>query len=96
MATPGHIAGHQSVYVETADGPVILAIDAIAIAEQMTMPWFPTTTPDADAALRSRDRLLALAKETGAWGPFSGDFRGAGAKTLAPPVNGARDARRED
>ena len=33
----------------------------------MTMPWFPSTTPDADAALRSRDRLLALAKETGAY-----------------------------
>ena len=67
LTTPGHVLGHQSVYVETADGPVILAIDAIAVAEQMTMPWFPTTTPDADAALRSRDRLLALAKETGAY-----------------------------
>ena len=66
LATPGHIAGHQSVYVETADGPVILAIDAIAVAEQMTMPRFPSTTPDAEAALASRDRLLELAKETGA------------------------------
>ncbi|MBL8128439.1 MAG: MBL fold metallo-hydrolase, partial [Chloroflexia bacterium] len=67
LTTPGHVLGHQSVYVETADGPVILAIDAIAVAEQMTMPRFPGTTPDADAALRSRDRLLQLAEETGAY-----------------------------
>ena len=67
LLTPGHVVGHQSVYVETAAGPVILAIDAIAIAEQMTMPRFPSTTPDADAALRSRDRLLHLAEETGAY-----------------------------
>lgn len=67
LATPGHVVGHQSVYVETADGPVILAIDAIAVAEQMTMPRFPSTTPDADAALASRDRLLQLAEETGAY-----------------------------
>ncbi|MFT4040023.1 MAG: N-acyl homoserine lactonase family protein [Thermomicrobiales bacterium] len=66
LATPGHVLGHQSVYVETADGPVILAVDAIAIAEQMTMPRFPAGTPDAEAALHSRDRLLALAAETGA------------------------------
>ncbi|MFN8679298.1 MAG: N-acyl homoserine lactonase family protein [Thermomicrobiales bacterium] len=67
LLTPGHVVGHQSVYVETADGPVILAIDAIAVAEQMTMPRFPSTTPDAGAALRSRDRLLQLAEETGAY-----------------------------
>ncbi|MEZ4564285.1 MAG: N-acyl homoserine lactonase family protein [Thermomicrobiales bacterium] len=67
LLTPGHVAGHQSVYLETAAGPVILAIDAIAVAEQMTMPRFPGATPDAAAALASRDRLLKLAKETGAY-----------------------------
>lgn len=66
LATPGHVLGHQSVSVETAAGPVILAIDAIASPEQMTMARFPTNTPDAEAALRSRDRLLALAADTGA------------------------------
>lgn len=67
LATPGHVVGHQSVYVETVDGPVILAIDAIAVAEQMTMPRFPSTTPDAEAALASRDRLLQMAEETGGY-----------------------------
>lgn len=67
LATPGHVVGHQSLYVETASGPVILAIDAIAKPEQMTMPRFPSVTPDPEAALRSRDRLLALAEETGAY-----------------------------
>ncbi|MCA9879662.1 MAG: N-acyl homoserine lactonase family protein [Thermomicrobiales bacterium] len=67
LATPGHVIGHQSLFVETADGPVILAIDAIATAEQMITPRFPSTTPDAEAALRSRDRLLALAEENGAY-----------------------------
>lgn len=67
IATPGHVLGHQSVYVETADGPVLLAIDAISIAEQLDMPWFPSTYPDPEAARRSRDRLLALAEETDAF-----------------------------
>ena len=46
---------------------LLAAGHTVAIAEQMTMPRFPSTTPDADAALRSRDRLLQLAEETGAY-----------------------------
>ena len=67
LATPGHVHGHQSVYVETAHGPVLLAIDAISVAEQLTMKSFPSTYPDPEAARRSRDKLLALAEETGAF-----------------------------
>lgn len=67
IATSGHVIGHQSVYVETEAGPVLLAIDAISVAAQLDMPFFPTTWPDADAALKSRDKLLALAAETGAF-----------------------------
>jgi N-acyl homoserine lactone hydrolase len=67
IASPGHVLGHQSVFVETADGAVLLAIDAISVAEQIDMPFFPTTYPDPEAALRSRDKLLALAAETGAF-----------------------------
>lgn len=67
IASPGHVLGHQSVLVETADGPVLLAIDAISVAEQIDMPFFPTTYPDPEAALRSRDKLLALAAESGAF-----------------------------
>jgi N-acyl homoserine lactone hydrolase len=67
IASSGHAIGHQSVYVETADGPVLLAIDAISIPEQITMKQFPSTTPDPETALRSRDKLVALAAETGAF-----------------------------
>jgi N-acyl homoserine lactone hydrolase len=67
IASSGHVIGHQSVFVETADGPVLLAIDAIAFADQITMKRFPSTYPDPEAALRSRDKLVALAAETGAF-----------------------------
>jgi N-acyl homoserine lactone hydrolase len=67
IASSGHVIGHQSVFVETADGPVLLAIDAIAFADQITMKRFPSTYPDPEAARRSRDRLVALATETGAF-----------------------------
>ena len=67
IASSGHVIGHQSVYVETAEGPVLLAIDAISFAEQITMKRFPSTYPDPEAARRSRDKLVALAAETGAF-----------------------------
>ncbi len=67
IASPGHVIGHQSVYVETTSGPVLLAIDAISAAEQITMKRFPSTYPDPAAARRSRDKLVALATETGAF-----------------------------
>jgi N-acyl homoserine lactone hydrolase len=67
IASPGHVTGHQSVYVEIGEGPVLLAIDAISVAEQITMKRFPSTTPDPEAARRSRDKLVALASETGAF-----------------------------
>ena len=67
IASPGHVIGPQSVYVETNNGPVLLAIDAISVAEQITMPRFPSTYPDPEAARQSRDKLVALAAETGAF-----------------------------
>lgn len=66
IASPGHVLGHQSVFVEAADGPVLLAIDAISVAEQIDMKQFPSTYPDPEAARQSRDNLVALAEESGA------------------------------
>ncbi|MBA2598636.1 MAG: N-acyl homoserine lactonase family protein [Chloroflexia bacterium] len=67
IASSGHVIGHQSVFVETAGGPVLLAIDAISKADQLEMEHFSDEYPDPDAARRSRDRLVALAAETGAY-----------------------------
>jgi N-acyl homoserine lactone hydrolase len=73
LATPGHAPGHQSVYVETTAGPVVLVIDAInreeELADGMVAAWYS----DLEEALRSRDRLVDLAAETDAFLIFGHD-----------------------
>ncbi len=76
IPTPGHVVGLQSLFVDAVGGPVVLAIDAIALAEHAERvdpagfgPWYP----DAEAAAGSRDRLLALAEEPGAFVLFGHD-----------------------
>jgi len=73
LATPGHAVGHQSVYVETDDGPVVLAIDAIPNAQVLTDD--PATVDALEVAtfVRSRDLLVALAEETRAYLLFGHD-----------------------
>jgi N-acyl homoserine lactone hydrolase len=66
LSTPGHANGHQSVLVETAVGPVILAIDAISHAEMIETREIPDWYADREQALASIDRLTALARQTGA------------------------------
>ena len=66
LLTPGHVTGHQSVFVETAGGPVILAIDAISHAAHLAMEELPPQYADPGEAKRSHDRLRDLAAETGA------------------------------
>jgi N-acyl homoserine lactone hydrolase len=55
------------VFVETADGPVILAVDAISSRDMITNRDFPDWYSDHTATDESIDRLLALADETGAY-----------------------------
>jgi N-acyl homoserine lactone hydrolase len=66
IETSGHAIGHQSLLVDTADGPVILAADAISsrtVLKERTVPdWYSDTAE----ALRSIDRLATLASEAGA------------------------------
>lgn len=66
LSTPGHAAGHQSVMVETASGPVILAIDAISHASMIGSREIPDWYAGREQALASIDRLTALAEKTGA------------------------------
>ena len=48
VSTPGHSAGHQSVVLRLADRPMLVAGDAIFLADQLE--------PGAPLAARSRDR----------------------------------------
>jgi N-acyl homoserine lactone hydrolase len=73
IESSGHAIGHQSVFVETGDGPVLLAIDAINDAAQLATREIPDWYCDGDAAARSIDRLVALAEETGAYLIFGHD-----------------------
>jgi N-acyl homoserine lactone hydrolase len=73
LETSGHAIGHQSVYVETASGPVILAADAITSGEMLATRAVPDWFADMDAAVASIDRLAALADETGAYLLFGHD-----------------------
>lgn len=63
--TPGHAAGHQSVLVETASGPILLAIDAA-----YTRPNFEDGVPfaamDNTLAAASVARLHEVANASGA------------------------------
>jgi N-acyl homoserine lactone hydrolase len=67
LLTPGHVPGHQSLYVETTAGPVVLAIDAINRAEELETGMIAEWYSDLEGARRSQERLVAQAAETGAF-----------------------------
>jgi N-acyl homoserine lactone hydrolase len=73
LETSGHVPGHQSVYVETETGPVILTIDAINREEEVTGDIIAEWYTDPGEGRRSRERLLALAAETEAFLLFGHD-----------------------
>jgi N-acyl homoserine lactone hydrolase len=67
IQTDGHTIGHQSVLVRLPDtGPVLLAIDAVALASQFTperRPW--PVDEDLEMLRASTRRLLALVETEG-------------------------------
>jgi N-acyl homoserine lactone hydrolase len=89
LETSGHAIGHQSVYLETAAGPVILAVDAISHGEMLATREIPGWFSDVAEAERSMDRLAALSRATGAYLLFGHD---AGQWDLLP--NSPRPFRR--
>jgi N-acyl homoserine lactone hydrolase len=74
IRTDGHAFGHQSVMVETGNGWVILAADAIDNEGFVSSRQFPGYY-DVDATNRSIDRLLTLASEYDAPIIYGHDFR---------------------
>jgi N-acyl homoserine lactone hydrolase len=73
IESSGHAIGHQSVFVETATGPVLLAVDAISDRKTLETRAVPAWYSDTAEALRSIERLAALAAETGALVIFGHD-----------------------
>jgi len=63
--TPGHAAGHQSVLVETATGPILLAIDA-AYTRANFEDGVPFAAMDPQLAAQSVARLHDVAQTSGA------------------------------
>ena len=57
LPTPGHTCGHQSLRVETAGGPVILAADACYFAETLDDGRLPPFGHDLDRHRRSLELL---------------------------------------
>lgn len=90
LATDGHAVGHQSVFVETTHGPVILTIDAADNERMMRRRRLPSYWHDHEAANRSCDRLLKLQRETGAFMIYGHDAEQwprlpEGPQPFAPP-----------
>lgn len=70
LETSGHAIGHQSVFVDTANGPVLLAIDAISTPELAQTRKFPIWYDDAEQANRSIDKLMHFALDYRAYTIF--------------------------
>lgn len=59
IPTPGHSAGHQSLRVATANGPILVAADACYFARTLDGGALPSFGYDREAQRRSLGRLRA-------------------------------------
>lgn len=74
IETSGHAIGHQSVYVETSNGNVILAIDAISRPSISQLREFPDWYSDTKKANESVDKLMEWGLEYRAFMIFGHDW----------------------
>ena len=67
LSAPGHTPGHQVLFIDLANtGPIVLSGDLYHFALSRQERRVPTFNTDADATLKSMDRVEAFLKETGA------------------------------
>ena len=67
LSLPGHTPGHQGLFVDLAnEGPVVLSGDLYHFRLSREERIVPTFNVDAEATLRSMDRLEAFLLEAGA------------------------------
>ncbi len=72
VSTPGHTLGHQSLFIETSTGPVLITSDAVYTREQFD-PEHVGASTDPDLAKASVARLLDIVHDTKARPFFSHD-----------------------
>lgn len=72
LSTPGHTLGHQSLWVETSTGPLLITSDAVYTREQFDPDQVGAST-DPELAQSSVARLVDLVEHTGARPFFSHD-----------------------
>jgi glyoxylase-like metal-dependent hydrolase (beta-lactamase superfamily II) len=65
-STPGHTAGHQSLWVQTPSQPTFLLCDAAYLIEPMRGRRLPGVLWNGDAMLDSWERIEAIERDTGA------------------------------
>jgi len=67
LSAPGHTPGHQVLFIDLANtGPIVLSGDLYHFALSRQERRVPTFNTDADATLKSMDRVEAFLKESGA------------------------------
>lgn len=67
ISAPGHTPGHQVLFIDLANtGPIVLSGDLYHFAFSRQERRVPTFNVDADATLKSMDRVEAFLTETGA------------------------------
>jgi len=67
ISAPGHTPGHQVLFLDLANtGPIVLSGDLYHLAISRRERRVPTFNTDAQATLKSMDRVEAFLKETGA------------------------------
>ena len=73
LESSGEAIGHQSVFLNSANGPVLLPVDASPWPSIPQTREFPAWTEDADEASRSIDKLMEFALEYRAFTIFGHD-----------------------
>jgi N-acyl homoserine lactone hydrolase len=84
LETSGEATGHQSVYVNTVNGPVLLTVDAIPWPSIAQTREFPDWTENPVQANESIDKLMEFALDTRAFTIFGHDAVQWGALPHAP------------
>jgi glyoxylase-like metal-dependent hydrolase (beta-lactamase superfamily II) len=67
MYAPGHTPGHQVLFLRLKEsGPILIAGDLYHLPQEITMHRFPTFDFDKEQSAKSREKVEAFVKQSGA------------------------------